>query len=143
MIIVPFIPTHLSNIDLHESMGFMNEYLDNADYANLLVSGIGYSGIVDGRTVLASGLLQTGTYKATAWALVGKDAGKYMLKATREIERQIRQSPYKRIETPVLRSFKEGHRWMKILGFENETPNGMKYWGEDGKTYDMYARYKK
>ncbi len=33
-------------------------------------------------------------------------------------------------------------RWMRYLGFQNETPNGMAEYGAPGQAYNMWARFR-
>ena len=47
---------------------------------------------------------------------------------------------YGRIEALVVSGFAAGARWMEMLGFELETPKGMKSFGPNGETYMLYAR---
>jgi hypothetical protein len=65
-----------------------------------------------------------------------------MIGATRAVKAFMDQNNHiPRMETAVRRDFAEGHRWAQMLGFVNETLEiGMKNYGIDGATYDLYAR---
>lgn len=142
MKVIPFIPAHLKDIKPHRHMQFIEAYLDSEEYANLLMSGDACTATVDGRVIACAGLISVGTSRLVAWALMTDETAKYMLPITREVNKAIDGRKEKRIETPVKHDFEQGHRWMRLLGFENETPNGMRCWGDDGETYDLYARCK-
>lgn len=140
MKVVPFIPQHLEGFRVHENLGHIQDYLGE-DYAAALLSGIAYSGVVDGYVVAIAGMVQAGKGRWIAWALMTEESGKYMLPITRIIKSMMESVDYKRIETPVKRDFLLGHKWMSLLGFKNETPDGMKNY-EDGMDFDLYARCK-
>ena len=141
MIVVPFIPAHLNNIKLHSYMGYMQEHISDDEYAVLLVGENSFTGISDDGEVLGSaGIIQLGVNRWVAWALLSETTGKHMLSITRAIKDFLNNNPKPRVETHVRHDFPQGHKLMKVLGFENETPNGMKNYGEEGMTYDLYAR---
>ena len=140
--LIPFIPAHLKGFDVHDDLAHIREYLQDDSYGDLLASmDMSYSAIVDGNVIAIAGFYPAGKGRFLAWTLMSKDTGKYMLRATREVLQIINGMDYRRIETPVKRDFLAGHKWMRLLGFENETPNGMRNY-EDGMTFDLYARVK-
>jgi hypothetical protein len=140
MIIVPTIPSHLIGLSLTKWQIGVMDYL-NDDYAEILLSGESQTAIVNGQVIAIAGVLQLTFNRWQAWALMTEKSGKYMLQCTRAIDDFLDKFEGERIETPVRHDFKAGHRWAKMLGFKNETPNGMiKY--DNGETYDLYARVK-
>lgn len=143
MIIVPFIPCHLDNFDLQEEQVFMSEYINDQYKEILVLGGPAFTGLIDGKPIVISGVLQADVHLGTAWLLLTKDARNHMLSVTRGVSNFLENTPIKRIQTAIRRDFKEGHRWAKILGFTNETPEmGMRGYGPDGQTHDLYARIK-
>ena len=141
IVIVPFIPAHLNNIRLHSYMGYMQEHVSSEEYANMLVGENSFTGVKDDGEVLGSaGIIQLGINRWAAWALLTASSGKHMLKFAREVKKFLDNNTNTRVETHVRHDFPQGHKLMKVLGFENETPNGMKNYGEEGMTYDLYAR---
>lgn len=141
MIVVPFIPAHLESIEVIEEMSFITPYLKDENYANMLTEGEAYTGLVDGKVIACSGAIKINEYRYVAWALMGKDSGKHMLQITREIKDFYKRFKGKRLEIEVEEGFKKAHRWAKMLGFKNETPNGRPYFGNEGENYYLYARY--
>ena len=140
MIVVPFIPAHLENFEVHEWQKDIKEYFSR-EYADLLSMGHAYTGIIDKRVVAMAGVSQLAPTRWQAWALMSSDTKDCMLKITRQIKTFLDEFKGFRVETPVHHDFKQGHRWIKMLGFKNETPGGMKGYGLNGETYDLYARY--
>ena len=61
-----------------------------------------------------------------------------MLWIHRRVSDFLDRSDVDRIETGVRESFKAGHRWAKMLGFQAE--GLMRRFGPDGSDYQMYAR---
>lgn len=140
MNVVPFMPVHLKEVSLYKYMSFTQQYLQDPEYLQLLMQGPCFSGIVDGKAIICSGMIQVGMGRYHAWGLLTEETSRYMLHIFRAMSKFLNENPKKRIEATVLHDFKAAHRLMEMLGFENETPNGMKAWGDDGKTYSLYAR---
>lgn len=144
MHIVPFIPAHLEGFQEQEWQKDFAGLFKNAAYVDMLArEGGGISGIVDGRAMAIAGVMPLYEHIGLAWALIDKRAGPYMLPITRAVRADLEERFYPRIEIHVLRGFEQAHRWAKMLGFVNETPGeGMKNFGMNGETCDLYARYK-
>lgn len=139
MIVVPFMPIHLEGLILNKAQKDLMEHL-TPEYAELLASGYAYACIANGEVCAIAGLLQVAHNRLQAWALMPENSNKHMLPITRQIMEFFKGLKGVRVETPVLREFKEGHRWARMLGFKNETPDGMAGYGLGGETYDLYAR---
>lgn len=139
MSIVPFEPEHLERLTLQPSQAIMQPTLANPAYAKwLATSGPAYS-LVDGDVVIASaGIIPQWENRALAWALISATAGKHFVVIHKAIRRFFVLHNYKRIETAVDCSFEQGHRWMKMLGFERE--GRMRAFMPDGRDCDLYAR---
>lgn len=139
--IIKFLPLHLKYLEIQEAQSYMAGFMDTPDYLDLLKMGDAYT-VVNGHNIDAC----IGVFPMTAtigrgWAIMGKNSGRSLLAATREIKSFLSKTDYDRIETPVHEAFVNGHRWCQLLGFTNETPYGMKYYGFEGETYDLYAAY--
>jgi hypothetical protein len=142
--IVKFNPKHLKHIQVQEAQKHVATLLESPEYHDLLMTGEAYTVIENGEILCCAGVFPITDYMGRAWAIMSKHSGVTMLLLTRSIIRFLKKSDYVRIDTPVRRGFRNGHRWCKAIGFINETPeNGMKYYGFDGDTYDLYAIYPK
>lgn len=77
--------------------------------------------------------------RVAVWALLTNRAGPYMRQITRFVRQQIDAHPARRVEATVLTGFKAGEQWMKLLGFENETPEGMRFYDPAGRTMSQFS----
>ena len=76
-----------------------------------------------------------------AWAFLSHDAGPSGFVAVhRAVRSFLDQSDIPRIEATVDADFDEGHRWMRMLGMECETPTGMCSYYPNGRRAFLYSR---
>lgn len=104
------------------------------------LEGDGWSVQKDAKTLACAILVELGDGRAAVLAFIGADAGPHMTTVFRVADRMFDMSAHRRIEATVLADFAAGARWMRLLHFELETPNGMKKFGPRGETYLLYAR---
>jgi len=95
---------------------------------------------IDGEVMLVGGLLPVWDNRAMLWSYISQSAGGRMLTLTRGVRRLIDMSSYDRLECYVDMDFQPGHRWAQMLGFKNETPNGMAAFFPNGHSAAMYSR---
>lgn len=139
MIVVPFLTSHIKDLIVHDYMGHIQAEMNDA-YAELLDGGPAYTALSDGKVIGCAGIMQTAKNRWEAWALLSNDSGKHMVGFTRAVNKFLNDNPKPRVETHVRDDFKIGHKWMKMLNFKCETPNGMPNYGDDGHDYYLYAR---
>lgn len=139
--LVKFNPEHLNHLDLQPAQHGILPYLDSKEYVDLLMCGSSWTFIGDGKVVYCGGFYPLTDTIARGWALVGLNAGRYLYTITKLSRDFFNKSEYARIETVVKQDFEQGHRWMRLLGFQNETPDGMRNYGPDGSTYYLYATF--
>jgi hypothetical protein len=139
MNIVPFVPTHLKNLVVNSYVGFIQEELTE-EYGLMLFKGGAHTIIVDGKVIGCAGILQTGKNRWQAWALLSEASAPHMLGITRAANSFLDNYEKPRIETHVRVDFKQGNKFAKLLKFKNETPDGMKNYGDDGCDYYLYSR---
>lgn len=140
MIVLPFLTSHLYDLELIEEMGFMGSRLDS-EYVEGLASGDATTIIIDGKVACCLGIAEYNDGTGLAWSLMGKQSEGHMTCVTRAALDCIKRCKFDRIEMHVDASFKLANKWADMLGFMLETPNGMKKWGPNGETYNLYARY--
>lgn len=92
-----------------------------SDLTPLADLGMAWSGEHEGEIVACGGLFPHWPGRATAWMLIGENAGPHFAQIHRAVYRGLIRSPYRRIEAHVDVGFAEGIRWMKMLGFELES----------------------
>ena len=136
---MPFLTSHIKDLIVHDYMGHIQPEMDDA-YAELLDGGSAYTALSDGKVIGCAGIMQTAKNRWEAWALLSNDSGKHMVGVTRAVIKFLNDNPKPRVETHVRDDFKVGHKWMKMLNFKCETPDGMPNYGDDGHDYYLYAR---
>ena len=110
MIVVPFIPAHLESLEVHEYMAHIQREFGQK-YGEMLAEFPSYSGIVDGKVIICSGVVQAGVNRWNAWALMSKESGRHMIPITREVMKYLKTSHVPRIETHVRSDFKADRDW--------------------------------
>lgn len=144
MIVVPFMPFHMDGFEAQAAQPEIAIYAQSCDYGEFLFqAGEAYTALENGEVIACGGFVQISQRRALVWAtLSGNAKARHMLFLTREVNRRFEQSSFERLETTVLHDFEAGHRWAMLLGMINETPGGMRGFGLNGETYDLYARVK-
>lgn len=137
---VPFRADHLATLKPQAAQRAEFEAITPESARAHEMAGSGYTILVDDHAVACAVLAELGDGRGAIWALIGADAGPYMRRAWGVATRMMLESGLRRIETIVATDFEAGHRWVKMLGFELETPNGMRSFGPNGETCSLYAR---
>jgi hypothetical protein len=106
----------------------------------LMASGSAYAAIVGSEVVCLAGVQRQWDGRAMAWCLLSKDSGRRMVALTRAMRRFLNALDYARIEMYVDTQFGAGCRLAELLGFENETPKGMRGFLPNGNSAFMYGR---
>lgn len=132
MIIVPFKAEHLHSLNLQSAQALFGPLLTDAEYGKSLEdAGNAFTGIVDGETIICSGVVEQWQNRAIAWALISENSGKHFVAIHKAVSRFLKVCDYKRVEAYVDDRFEQGYRWMDMLGFKHEgkmtafSPNGM------------------
>lgn len=144
MKIVAFQPDHLKRLRLQPAQAWMQPLVDEPAYLECLLRADSYTAFNGGSVVAVAGLVTIWPGRAHLSALLSDEfgAGNGFLLFHRETLRRMEACPIARIEATVDDDFKEGRRWLGMLGFHLETPLGMKGYMPDGRTSYLYARVK-
>jgi hypothetical protein len=108
--------------------------------APVLERSLAFSGWIAGECIGAAGILPKWAGVAQVWCLLSRQAPPYMLAITRAVRAILATHEARRFECSVVHDFEQGHRWMRLLGFTNETPNGMLHADPHGRTLSMYSK---
>jgi hypothetical protein len=139
MIIQPFKPHHLHELLLQPSQAMMQPTLSIPGYGEgLAAAGPAFTGIHNDEVIACMGLIPQWEGRAVAWGLIGSEAAPHFVGITKAIFKTMKMYPFRRIETAVATNFDQGHRWMGMLGFQNE--GTMKSFTPMGDDCDLYAR---
>lgn len=96
----------------------------------------------EGKVVACIGVIEQWENNAVAWAVLDQASmKKHMLSIHRWVESFLATLPIDRIEAVVDETFEAGHRWIKLLKFEEEAPVLKKYF-PNGASGKLYARVK-
>jgi len=140
MIIIPFDPAHLKTLSLQEAQSWMGPKL-KPEYGQALIKAGPCFTAIEGDEILGcAGVMNVWEGRDLAWALISGKAGRRFILIVRAIQRFLDLSQTIRIEATVDANFEEGHRLIKLLGFEYEG-YAAKYL-PDGRDVCLYARIK-
>lgn len=141
--IVPFVQKHLKELSLQPAQQWMQELVDTPSYGRAIERADSYTAFIDGEIVAVGFLTEVWPGRAHLSALVSSKLGPgRMVALHREVKRRLDASPIRRIEACVDDMFLPGHRWLLMLGFRRETPDGMPGYLPDGRRGFLYARVK-
>lgn len=133
---LPYQAIDANIIDLHPDAGVLMTGQDL-----FLLSSESYTFWDGNDPIYCFGVAPLAEEMAMLWALPGVRSGPAMPAIFAFGRKWIADLPYARIEAAVPQEFAQGHRWMLMLGFELETPKGMRrYYGAG--TWMLYARVK-
>ncbi len=106
---------------------------------HLIRSGQAWAVRLNGKLVALGGHTPVWPGRTVLWGYLGADCGPALPVMTREVLRQIKnlEIEFPRMEAYAERRHKEGHRWLRLLGFKHE---GVMRKFCNGVDYSMYAR---
>jgi hypothetical protein len=141
VIVERFHHDHLKQLRLQESQAWMQPLIERADYGPALsLAGPAFSAFADGRLLGCGGCIEYGKHRAEIWALLDKDIGAHMRAVTRVVNGWLSVCPYPRVEANVATDFAAGLRWIKLLGFEQEGGEKLKFLA-DGRSALGFVRF--
>lgn len=115
------------------------EHMTEQGYEMLENLPDGWTIMSDGQPIATGGAVPFHRNRAELWMIIDQSCGKYFISVHKIVSRLIRSMPYPRLEATVDLSFPQGHRWMKLLGFELEAPV-MKAYGLAGNSCSLYSK---
>lgn len=143
MNIVAFRADHLKQLQLQDAQQYFNAEFGNPDYGmQLQASRYAFTGMAGDQVIGCAGVHELWTGRAVAWALLSKDAGPHFAAIHKAASGFFKGCPFRRVEAMVEDGFDAGHRWVRLLGFKNETPDGMPGYSPTGTKFYLYSRVK-
>ena len=141
MIVRPWQLHDTVRIATQPAQQYLHRIVDvRADFTELSERGLAWTAEHDGKILAIAGVEPQWENRAIAFALISGAAGPYFWAIHSAVRDFLVRTPYRRIEATVDVGFKEGHRWIKMLGFELE--GYMKAYRPDGADMLLYARIK-
>lgn len=141
MKIVAFRPEHVRALELQDAQRYFAGQLSSADYGRMLANaGQAFTALDGDRVIACSGCMEIWDNRAMAWALIAKDAGRHMVGVHKAVAGFLAGAKWRRIEASVDVGFEPGMRWLRMLGFQQETPDPMRAYRPDGGDSYLFAR---
>lgn len=130
---------HLAGLFLGPSQWNAMPSMGDPEYQRAIENGTiaGRTLMVDDIPCACFGIISWGAGRFMIWGLLDVDAP--MLPLTRAVLDFLCEQNLPRVEAEVAADFAEGHRWIRMLGFTDDTPAGMRNY-RDGETYHLYSR---
>lgn len=136
----PFAPEHLARIALQPHQQPMRAFIQTPGYGEMLAQTDAFSAFIGERVIGCAGVMTLWEGRGTAWALLAGDLGaENMRRVHYAAKRYFEACTLRRIEATCDVNFREGHRWLTLLGFTLETPV-MRGYRPDGGDESMYVR---
>ena len=143
---IPFEAEHFLRIEEQEAMSYLRPDRTPDMLDVFAASPFGFTGINDaGGVVISAGIvpfLGDPPMVGEAWAVIAHDAQPFMLSIVKSMKRFLSACYLPRVQAVVRRDFDPGHRLVRMLGFELETPDGMRRFHRGEITCDLYAKIK-
>lgn len=116
---------------------------DDRDWQQVEDAQVGWTVWKDAQPICVAGLVPIWHGRAEAWTCISRAVGrhemlwlhKHVLAYLHDAQREER---FRRIEAWTLNRFREGHRWLNMLGFEPEAV--LRSYTPQGDDVMMYAR---
>jgi len=140
---VPMMKEHLPLIRVQKMQDHIGSVIDAKSV--LIYPGLSWTGLVGGVVLGCAGVYPVWYGRAFVWAFLSEDFGNgYFLQTHRFVHLVLaalqKKPEFKRLECTVKGDHQSGHRWMKLLGFALETPDGMSSYSPEGEKFFMYSR---
>jgi len=135
--VIPARPFMAERLQLQSAQMLSGQAMTPAAIESAIKGGLALAAVEGERIYGMAGIYEIWEGRGLAWALLAQDAGDQMLTLHRCVQRALDVSMFRRVEADVLNTHEEGHRWMRLLGFEKEGVRRC-YW--QGQDYALYAR---
>lgn len=140
MNVIPYRPEHLLKLQLQEGQAYGQSML-TPELAASLVGDLTFTAMADGEPIAVGGVTPLWENRALAWTFIGENAGPHFVALHRAVRRVLDLAPYRRIEADTPCEFEQGHRWLRMLGFNLEAER-MAAHRPDGGDSALYAKVK-
>ena len=141
MEVLRYLPEHMQQMDLQDGQAYLASFITQ-EHMDWLTTQESYTIVHEGEVLFIGGLTEPWAGRAQVWAYLGRTAGKHLRFIHKQVLKFLALYDGMRVETTVDEDFQPGHRWVKMLGFECETPKGMRAYRPEGTTHYLYSRVK-
>lgn len=126
--VVPFVPAHMAFCDFHDVFADQAKGEDPELLAECSHEAWTWIDESNGEVIAIVGAVRSHPRVFYMWSFMSKRAARHMLRIHRFSSHWITTLGAVRLEGTVVKNFKPGHRWMRMLGFRKETERPMKRW---------------
>lgn len=135
-------PTHredFGRIELQAAQADVSRYWSKYPPTQYLRDGTTFTGVTaDGQVMAIAGLIPIWEGRALVWALLSRHSGPHFRSLHRRVSAFLDAQSVRRMEATVYEGFTQGHRWLRMLGFECE--GLMRAYTPDGASQYLYSR---
>lgn len=139
---------HLENFKVQQGQDYFDQFMQDEEYIDQLEAyADSYTLLIDGWVFFIYGATPITDTRGLLWGIVQdfstapEGVEKKGLGAFRRIKQEIDNMDYERLEAHAHQFHYQGHKLLNMLGFINETPNGMRNFYGREKGY-LFARAK-
>lgn len=122
MKVEPFKVEHLRRMDVQEAQRYLLPHVNWEHLRHLEHPQWSHTALEGDHVFACYGTVPLAGSRAVAWAYLSDDAGRKMVGLVRAMRSFLQATPFRRIEAFVDADFSAGHRMIRLLGFELETP---------------------
>jgi hypothetical protein len=135
--LIPAHPSMLRLLDLQAAQANVGGAMDEQAIRGAMAGGTAFAAVENGRILTIAGVFEIWQDRAVLWGLLSNSIGASMVPLHRCAVRGLAASRYRRIEAHVEAEHAEGHRWIRMLGFEQEGVM-RQFWNR--RDYALYSR---
>jgi len=135
--VLPFKPWHIDYLSIQNGQrgdGWLYE-MSTQQWQDMADNHTTFTGLKDDNILIICGLVPVWNGRATCWTVLSNDVDRYALlwihkNVSKFLDTLQTDRKFNRIEADVRNDYQQGHRWMRLLGFEKESvmaqydPNG-------------------
>lgn len=136
-------PHHFDTFQLQDEQLYFSEIIkDKDEYVKMVCQdGDAFAVVCHGETMCIAGLVKVWDGRSILWSLMSRNVGKNMWFIVKAARNLIDLFGEKRVEATVDCDFKNGHRFMRLLGFRCEAERMVGFEPGD-RDCSLYARIK-
>lgn len=141
--VVPLKASHVKYLAESGALTYLTDYVRDENLALLEKERHAFTALdEEGLPVACAGVIFSWPGRAEAWAFFDPfRSRRHFLQIHRLVLSFLETADITRIEATVDINFAEGHRWIKLLGFQMEAPVLRRY-TVDGRDVSLYSRLK-
>jgi hypothetical protein len=139
MKVVKYNKNHLQELRHEKSVAHVVSYFGEALAETIENAKYSFTGIHDNKVLFCAGVTEYWPGRGEAWAFLDSNSRQHFMAIHNATKRFLEVCPIRRVEAAVDIDFKEGHRWVKLLGFKLEAER-LKAYRLDGGDSSLYAR---